>query len=299
MEISNSQDYHFIREEMKNLKNCITHYLGFVLGGSGVSFIGFYTIDNHVDKYELIAFISLILAVTISIVLFIIFYKFNSHNRYAGYCKLLNQEQLKTEDTQVSQKNYDVTSWEICMDRLRISDFEDKPFEDLLPDLVGDDIIKADKINEILELSGKNKKADEGRYLKGIKIILEILRGKVQSKSWQFPIFVVGVFISLATIYVVFSLFSMWQVHPIFKNTFSIHNIDLSIISYALLLLVFTGMWIAYFGKLANLMCGSATVDAYCWKFLPARYGFIKRKSMDIKYSLITLKENVKVDSRC
>jgi len=297
MEISNSEEYKLLRSEMQNLKNCMTTYLGYVLGGSGLVFIGFYTIRNYELKFEIIAFISLLLSITVSMVLFIIFYKFNSHNRYAGYCKLLNQEQLCIENLELEK--IDINSWEICIDRLRLSDFEDDPFQKLRSSLVNDKIISKEQEQKIVEISGINKQSDKHGFRRGLKIIFEIFIGNVQTKSWQFPLSVISVFLSLSAIYVSFSLYSMYMAYPVLNQEFVFSGTYLSIIVYFFLFLIFLSMWYAYIIKLYNLMCGSATVDAYCWKFLPIRYAFIKNKSSKIEYSLITLKDSIQIKSCC
>ena len=293
MEISNSEEYKLIRDEMQNLKNCITTYLGFVLGGSGLALLGFYTIENYETKFETIAFISLILAITVSLVLYIIFYKFNSHNRYAGYCKLLNQEQLFIHKENPELEKTDFNSWEICIDRLRLSDFEFSPFQDLLPTLVKDGLITNDQEQKIIDISGTRKESDKHKFRRGLRIIFRIFIGNTQTKSWQFPLFVVGVFLSLSAIHITFSLYSMYKTYPFFNDQFIFEDTYFNLIVYFILFVIFINIWIAYVGKLYNLMCGSATINAYCWKFLPSRYAFIKSKSQDIGYSLITLKDNI------
>ena len=61
------------------------------------------------------SFTPIAIALVITLVLLIVYYKFNSHNRYAGYCKLLNEESWNIP----SELNEDVYTWEICIDRLR------------------------------------------------------------------------------------------------------------------------------------------------------------------------------------
>lgn len=72
-----------------------------------------------------------------SFVLLILFYKFYSHNRLAGYCKLLNHERHSMDETKDETKSKDGESislfaWEICIERLRASDISPKALLDLL-----------------------------------------------------------------------------------------------------------------------------------------------------------------------
>ena len=93
IEVSNGAEYEMIRNEMQQLKDSITNYFGFVLGGFGASIIGVSLLGGEKlpSHASGLALTGLILAATVSLILRVLFYKFYSHNRYAGYCKLLNQ----------------------------------------------------------------------------------------------------------------------------------------------------------------------------------------------------------------
>jgi hypothetical protein len=284
MELSTLKEYIYIRDEMQNLKNCITNYVGFVLGGSGIAFIGFQFTKADDRLTEISAFVSIVLAIILSLVLSIILYKFNSHNRYAGYCKLLNQERIILEDTDATvdaQTEYNIFSWEICINRLRNSDFEQNPFHNLYAHFNIDDIITDNEKATITNFSGKTKSVDKWKFFKGIKLLFQTLLGKVNTRSWQFPLFVVSVFFALAIIYLGVSLFLYSQV--------SVYEFNFSNICYTILLLLLLRMWFSYIGKLYTLMEGSSTVDAFCWKFYPIRYAFLKVKFPSVQYSVITL----------
>ena len=322
MENINIDEYQFIRNEMLNLKNCITTYIGFVLGGSGIAFLGFAAIAKETTKYCLLSFSSLTLALIISIVLLVLLYKFNSHNRYAGYCKLLNQEMVTQNCTinneQEKQKfnidpypkiQRDFMSWEICMDRLRFSDFEEDPFKDILQDMKiedkSDDEIK--RIKAIVkEYSGKKPSIDKYRFFKGLLLLFEVFRGKVKTKSWQFPLFIFSIFIALVFLYIFLSYY-FYQLSQ--KSDPCILSKNTQLIIYGSYLFVISYMWYHFIGKLYTIMCGSSTVDAYCWKFLPIRYAYIKEQcskneyrigaDINLKYSFITLKDKLDVKRGC
>jgi len=235
MELSNYVEYRHIREELRNLKNCITNYIGFVMGGSGIAFIGFQYIKDDKSLHEIIGFVSLILAIILSLVLSIIFYKFNSHNRYAGYCKLLDQEQIEIEiengDILTEQSANNILSWEICVNRLRSSDFEEEPFANLYADYNLDDVITDEGKAKIKSFSGKHKSADDGKFCGGIRILYEAFLGKLNTKSWQFPLFVVIVFLILAVIYLSLSVYYYARIYTF---DFSFGDKYLSIIGYAI-----------------------------------------------------------------
>ena len=89
MQYQNKIEYELVREELLKLKECITSYMGFVIGGSGVAFFGIAAVSKNPGSHEILGFSCILLSVIVSLVLYILFYKFNSHNRFAGYCKLL------------------------------------------------------------------------------------------------------------------------------------------------------------------------------------------------------------------
>ena len=191
-EISNEKEYKIIRDEIQNLKNCITNYMGFVLGGSGISYAGLISIGNNINKEEAvsIAFLSIILAFVVSLVFLILIYKFNSHNRYAGYCKLLNQEQLLLKNNEnINPGDIDIMSWEICVDRLRSSKFNSWILEKMLDELVKEGVLSQDQRDR------KNKK----------------------SESWQFPFPVSVVFFILSAIFIIYSIYLIDQKYA-FEN---------------------------------------------------------------------------------
>ncbi|KAA3618540.1 MAG: hypothetical protein D8M58_21390 [Calditrichaeota bacterium] len=295
MELSNFKEYRFLRTELQNLKNCITNYMGFVLGGSGLSFIAFQLLSNKGPlNTEYVAQISLILSIVISLVLSIIFYKFNSHNRYAGYCKLLNQEHINIKTTAESLdliRDIDIESWEICVNRLRHSDFEDKPFKNLYEGYHITDVITQDLQISVEYYSGRNNAADKHRFWKGILLIFELIVGRVNTRSWQFPLFVTGIFAILVLIYLIASLYFYSHVYTfdLEQGTFNASNI-----AYIALFLLLLRIWYTFICKLFSLLKGGASVDAFCWKFLPIRYSFLRHKFPYIKYSLITLSDGLK-----
>ena len=92
MQSQNLSEYILVRKELQEVKNCITQYMGFVLGGSSLSFIGVWFSRRNGEDFLAPAYISLSLSIIVVLVLVILFYKFNSHNRFAGYRKLLIQE---------------------------------------------------------------------------------------------------------------------------------------------------------------------------------------------------------------
>jgi hypothetical protein len=288
MEKVNIREYEFIRSEMLNLKNCITSYMGYAISGSGIVLLGLAAINRTAECWDVLNFVSMIISLLLSLVLLIIFYKFNSHNRYAGYCKLLNQERLERK-TDLKNDINDLMAWEICMDRLRASDFDARLLIDMCNNIEIKGLTKDQIIDRISMYAGKNPSADKHKFTNGLKIFLDTFRGKVQTRSWQFPLFVVMVFFPLTILFVFLSTYFM------LNYTLCICQSRITQIFLILFSLFFWGVqfaiWKNFLGKLHNLLEGSSTVDAYCWKFLPIRYRFIIEKHGSIEYCLTSLKD--------
>lgn len=46
MQKQNIREYELARKELFDIRNCITTYVGFVIGGSGVAFMGITLLSN-------------------------------------------------------------------------------------------------------------------------------------------------------------------------------------------------------------------------------------------------------------
>lgn len=90
MQKENVEEYKLIRQEMLSLKNCITNYVGMALAGTGAAVAAYAILPN--GKTSTLALSALSLALIITLILNVLIYKFHSHNRYAAYCRLLEQE---------------------------------------------------------------------------------------------------------------------------------------------------------------------------------------------------------------
>ena len=126
MRNENIEDYKLSRNEMREVKNCITTYMGYTFGGAGL-FAGalVFLKSGDFDTNIALAFCNAIcgISIIVSLVLWVLFYKFNSHNFHAGYCKLLNKESwlLRPGAPPESshKKSDDFLAWEWCIGELR------------------------------------------------------------------------------------------------------------------------------------------------------------------------------------
>ena len=298
MQSENVKEYQIIRKEMNNLKDCITTYMGFTLGGSGLVFIGLAT--TTIEGYPPI-FASLLLSLIVSLVLLILYYKFNSHNRYAGYCKILNQErfEIKTsvKNAQSSQiyisdlnTKRDFMAWEICMDQLRFSDIEDDHLINMSKDVEIKNIEICHLREMIKDYSGRSPRIDNCKFLKGVKLILSSMIGRNISRSWQFPLYITLIFGTIVTTCVILAIYFYFLLEGNAENKLLRNSYVLIPALSAPIIFQFI-LWVEFIQKLYRLMLGSATVDAYCWKFLPIRYKFIQETDDKIDYNITSMRE--------
>jgi len=129
MQAQNVEEYKAIREELARVRGCVTSYVSFVVLGSGPAF-GFLAGKTSEKTSDLaMGFAAILLAVVSTLVLFLLSYKFTSHNRYAGYSKLLTHERFTKTSIPADE---DIFLWEICLDKLRASDRGNDKWKDLL-----------------------------------------------------------------------------------------------------------------------------------------------------------------------
>ena len=88
----NIKEYELIRQEMESLKDRLTKHMSFAIGSSGLLFLAIQTVDIKTQDNLTISMICIFTALIITAFFYLSIYKYNSLNRYAGYCKLINLE---------------------------------------------------------------------------------------------------------------------------------------------------------------------------------------------------------------
>jgi len=101
MESQNVEEYKGLRQEILTLKACITTYVGFVLLVVGPAFWEL-TKGMSGRPNGAMALFALMACFALKVVFLLLSYKFVSHNRYCGYCKLLEQEIFRSKDRDTS-----------------------------------------------------------------------------------------------------------------------------------------------------------------------------------------------------
>jgi hypothetical protein len=283
MQSENVPEYKAVREEITTIKNCITTYVGIVVLGSATSFWGLAARASEKEPERLaMGFVSILLGITSMFVLFLLSYKFTSHNRCAGYSKLLTQERFELKDP----IGDNCSCWEICLDRLRASDSKLEGLSEYYQHLK----IKAlsscseEELEEqFKDISGSKPEKDHWGWgwFYGCSLMLWSSEGM---GSWKFPVYIARIF---AAMDVIFVLFAAYFLHSVSGQQYIPPGRR-----EVLLLLLFVALglsWMTFASKLFKQMDGSETVEAFCWKFMPIRAKFLRElnKDVDVKYDLV------------
>lgn len=283
MQAENLQEYTFIREEMIKLKDCVTSYMGFVLGGSALAIFGLASIEPV--KSNVMTYFSLILSLIFSMVLLILLYKFNSHNRYAGYSMLLNQERHDKKQTDMNNQTQ-LIAWELCIERLRRSDIKPKQLTLLVTKIKTE--MDAETLKDLAwiinKYTGPKPPIDRRKRLKGAYHLILSLLGRVKTNSWAFPSFVVSMFFILVFAFILSGIYGL-VIFSLDAKSISRELVVLWVVS-AVILTMQGYLWLTFCGKLYTLMTGSATVDGFFWRFMPIRAAYLNEYHIKPTYVL-------------
>lgn len=265
MQKENEKEFALLRTEMLNVKGCITQYLGYVFAGSGAAVYGIARMNQSADSTYGTAMATLAFAISfiISLVALVLFYKFHSHNRFAGYCKLLNHERYEVPPSFTRDSFY---SWELAVGRLRCMGKDEKSIKSLVEPVNLNDKIKKDKLEKYLLSLVEDDKKRIRSYCKGTMILLKALYGKIETNSWGYPPLV-------TSICFIFSFGFLFSGHFLRIQKCSTSKL-LFLISIAITIIQLF-LWMRLSGKLYSLMAGSTTVQSFFWKFLPIRASYL------------------------
>lgn len=132
-------EYERLKKDMADVRSCITRYIGYIITATGFSGVIKYFVSSHVTLENTLFLLTTTLVV-VSLLFDVIWYKFKSHNRFAGYMQLLMQERAiisrnKLTDNEFKNKDYikqyseilkqqekvtitDLPTWDLMMSRL-------------------------------------------------------------------------------------------------------------------------------------------------------------------------------------
>ncbi|NMH88795.1 hypothetical protein [Flavivirga algicola] len=289
----NIKEYEIIREAMESNRHRLTTHLSFAIGGSGILYIAMTALMNPDSNSLSLALICMFSATIISSFFYLALYKFNSINRYAGYCKLINLEIGASKIDKNRKKSIeDVITWEVCAGKLENAkehlSFPKEHWKDVLKykGLNIDNICKNFKKYNLLK-----PEADKWGVLKGVGLLFSVFFKKYKSKSWEYPLYSSYVYYILILFFFVLSCANLYTYLKI-KSWVGVLRIELfQIALIGVLALVIFMVIVKSLAELYKLMLGSKTVSAYCWKFLPFRIRILNKFNIKPHY-YNTEKEN-------
>ena len=144
------------------------------------------------------------------------------------------------------------------LDRIKIKDIEIK----LLSFLLG-------------KYTGRKPEKDNGKFWKGLKILLLATTGKVETRSWGYPPIIVAMFFIIILGFLCGGIYNLFEIYQLGNDIISNRNIMYFVALIIILAQIF--LWSRFIGKLSDLMGGSATVDGYFWRFMLVRTLFLNR----------------------
>ncbi|MEW6657671.1 MAG: hypothetical protein AB1424_03325 [Thermodesulfobacteriota bacterium] len=295
MQSENVKEYEMVREEMSSVKDCITKYIGFVLGGSGAAVFLIARMGQNLNKENLqiydfeSGFVCLSLSIIINFVLLILFYKFHSHNRFAGYCKLLNHERHKIvrRSRHIPRRwpfqptgDSSIFAWEVAVGMLRDQDIKKK----LLDVNITIANIDIEKLRECLEgIYGQVENYEKIKILKrGLVILGSAIFGNIKTKSWAFPPLITAMLCVLS--------FGFFIIGDYYLIKYLRLNYPKDFLGFFALFLIFAVsvsqlvLWYFLAKRLQYLMEGGETVESFFWKFMPIRAAFLNKDNIIPEY---------------
>lgn len=287
MRTESLEEYRLIRDEMKAVKDCMNTYIGYVLGGSGAAVFGLTALASVRVNYSAMAYTALMMSLLVSMVLLVIIYKFYSHNRFAGYCKLLSQEVFPADQETPGPNLF---TWEICVQRLRAAEESPRLLLDWASQVKASEPDQSGLWWMMVQYMGdpagaptqRTAPVDRRRFWRGLWRLALALCGRSRTNSWGFPPFVVAVFFVPCT--------GFWALGA-YSAAMAIQNFMESLGNNCALLFVVATvsvsqclLWFRFCGRLEALMDGSATVEAFFWKFLPIRIDCLRAQKISAAY---------------
>ncbi|MEO0527938.1 MAG: hypothetical protein AAFZ89_11970, partial [Bacteroidota bacterium] len=292
-----TKEYELLKSDVKEIKACITNYLGFIIGANGIILLLFNVLKSNTEQPfcepEALLWILITGVVIILSLYFIISYKFDSHNRHVGYMHLLSQEikhiqinenkllSIDEYDTLdkglegkiVTDLDRDIMGWDLIMSRwcsrIKTSEYPEKSMNKLdfrFQLWTGNDYqqLKKYRDNTIIQ--------DFFERLiwilcKPFNIVDDKrnLYEKFRIKSWNYPKYI---FLLTTVLLASISFFIVKQILDITPYGSAM------LFYYAVPLL---SVWVFFLIDLLRLRYGNRSIDFYCWAFMPFRVQFLNQ----------------------
>jgi len=312
------KEYELLKKDITDIKKYINDYIGYIIGTNGVAFGLFAYLSLDKGSSFDAKFISLFLGLSILFFLYsIVIYKFNSHNKLAGYIRLLTQEVdyidlNKKDNTCVcSDVNFQGSflSWEFVMSRwdslIVRNNCPRKTFESLQfyfqPQNFELDLDTAKTKDELkFEFFNKKKKSLKKKrcdfmckliFLNYQKLdsLISVFKPqkKIYSKyhisSWKYPKVIFLIFTVLYSFFL-FSLIAI-LILPYYGYLKPFKPSSFHFLVYFIPIVISLLMYFLFFFKeYIRVLRKDKSVDFYCWAFLPFRVKLLNQYDFEPIY---------------
>ena len=305
MENGNLREYEAVRKELADVKACATQYIGFVLGGSGLALFGFGLLAKEsVSSFALI-YSPMALSIMVTLILFILYYKFNSHNRFAAYCFVLSVERWIANDQNVENS----IIWEPCIGKL--VDIDSHPddikiaFEKLAEN------IKTPEIRQALdEFVTRRRRGTMAQWGLGLRLLVQFLLGRhvvlkpkgvvteATPGSWIYPLWVTMPFVVVTGLFGIVPIYvganilvehwdAIRHLEPIRSPGGALifpHEIGAVAAACLGTVLFHWRLWKHLLHKLYQLIQGDASVPSYARRFQVIRGDLLAGYGIKVEY---------------
>lgn len=270
MQKENIKEYELIRTELLSVKNCTTDYIGFTLGGSGLAIFGLGLIINESPNDVVLFYVPLAISIVITLILYILYYKFNSNNRFAGYSYVLSIEEWRDNENGVEN----LIVWEPCIMEIRDIDLHPDEILELINELPE----HLERLKPgLMDYYKHRRERPIKQWKSGLKILLTFTFGmRLKSGSWMYPLWVtvafaliISMFLGVSYYFGVNVIVEHWSQIKTFQDAEDLNVISLYVM-LGILLFAFVfqiRMSLHLWSKLYHLIEGDASVRAYAERF--------------------------------
>ena len=286
------KEYELLKKDLTDMKQYINTYLGYIIGSNGVLMVIASIFFKGNPNETLIMFgLFYVSLITLFLLYNIIRYKFNSHNKLAGFVRLISQENDYSKyngnndnsHIKINEPNGIILSWEYIMARWETSIEQSKCPKNKFKrlkfdfDFNNDDTYKKTNYEAIKEHFLCDLIFKNNRKKKFWRNILSLKRNsrkyaKYHFDSWKYPR---NVFNSFFTIYLFISVVIVLLIsNAEINNCVNVFNYSFELSPEILYLVWFfpSILFLLYFRiDLYRVLQKDKSSDYYCWSFLPFR----------------------------
>jgi hypothetical protein len=277
------KEYELMRGEIIAIQSCITEYMK-MFYGAAAAFIGAYGLFLGHDKQNPLqgfdAYVPLFLAYIVLSFATVIFHKFNTHNRYAGYARALTQEVWGNEKLNEIKS---VHLWESVVGFIYAGqkDFIAINLSEAMPAISR----RLKRVKHNCDYPSRDWRATSRKIALGMGMMLRATIFRAKTLSWTYAFQVA--FAPFATTIILLGIWIAVLLGRIGSPYFVINlGIQITLVSYLF------ASWCGLAYRLYRL-CGNdgdRTIEAYCLHFMKSRYLALAKRDISVTYISYPLK---------